>query len=564
MRRFLWLAVALTVLMLTFSTALAGTDPLTPDRPASAPPYSGNRPPLYDDPSYEPWAYTFEGDRFGYADYTSFYSTLNQLLTIKAWLMKLAIRSVEYALAQDWFKTLGGKAGDLVGALGSTLWEQDGAPLVVGALSLAGLWALLLYLRGRVSAVWASLGGTALVLGATAMILASGSAAAGTMVAVSREMTLQVFASIDKVSGAAPGEGGLVVRNGDAAWRTLVYEPWLQGQFGSVQGPAHFRSPDGVDGGRMLGQSQDYRLQWFLECQIGQVKSQERYCPWWGYQYLPRRMALTLWTSAATLLYAGALVILAGGIALAQLSLLFLLVLAPVWLMVALWWPGGGAQLLRRLLLRMLGSLVTQAVLAATLGVLLLLGLSVRSAFLSQGWMLQSILLAALGGLALRYRYSWLFPRLEVRAGGEERLWDRLRGWVAPQRHPAVAAAAGAAAQPVPVFSALPGPPPQMQAAVGEIQRVVGLDPTGRVAPSQRVELAQAQMRMLREHLSVREEVIRTEMVERESRGQTTTWEEPAPVSGSGTKGGMVREPGVGGGARTSDAARIPTQRPKA
>lgn len=563
-RRFAVLMLLLALLTLFGAAGAAmAADPLVPERPATAPAYPTDLVPLYDNPRYEIWNYTFEGDRFGYADYTSYFMLMNEFLVAKAWLMKMAIRSVEYTLTQDWFTPFADKAGEATSAMGRLLWQRDRAPLVVGALSLTALWALLLYLRGRITSVWASLGGTVLILALVSALLAAGSGWTTSLASLARALTVQTYGAMEQVSPGYDPAYPLAVRAGDYGWNTLVYQPWLQGEFGTKDGPTYFRSnDDNIAGGRMLRVTQDYRLQWFRECQFGQESTQLRYCAWWRYEYLPRRMALAVLTFLATLLYAGPLLALSAGIMLAQLALLFFLALAPVWLMVALWWPEGGVRLLRQYLFRVLGVLVSQAVLAATLGLLLVLSLMVKSAFLEASWMLQSMLLAALGVLAFRFRYAWLAPFPVSRRSNEGEsggLWERIRVWVAPGRRtqPALPVAAGAVVQPVPLFSTIMAPPLAVQQVAIEVQRPSeAVQQPARPAPSQR-EVVTTQMRLLREQLTLREELVRREQAERQAAG--SGWEEPTPSPGRKSNG----KSGGRSGDDLPSAGQIPAQRPR-
>lgn len=587
MRRFLAAPLLLLLLLLAAVPAIAAApDPLTPPRPLLSQPYFGGRTPLYDNPDYPPWHYTFEGEGLSATPRGEFYLIMNQLQTMKAWLLKLSIRSVEYAFSQDWYRPFATRSGEAMTALGAFFWERDGAPWVVGALSLAGLWALLLYLKGRTGAVWASLGGTALILAATAIVLNQGPASVQAGLTVARDASRQVYSLLDKVSGLPPEADGLLVRAGDHAWKVLVYEPWLQGAFGTAEGNAYFRrSQDGLDGGRVLALTQDRRLQdndIRLVCLITEA-NQLRYCPWWRSEYLAPRMAISLYTSLAALLFGGALLALSGGIMLAQLLLAVLLALAPIWLLVGLWAPGRGLLLLRDLLMKGFGALVSQAVLAASLGLLLLLVLPVQAGFGSQGWVIQSALLAGFGLLAFRYRYAWLAPlapaaaaRYRSEAAG---LWDRLRERVAGLRRPegALAVAAGPGSgldiRSLPAFSSLPAPPPEAQRALVEVQRVLEQAPgaqASRPGPSPR-ETVQGQMRLLREQLTLREELHRRSEVERIQQAARGEFEEPAPRPkvGNGEAGVRPSEPHApvraprGGDSRTSDVTRLPTQRPR-
>jgi hypothetical protein len=400
----------LGLFLLTPARTLAA-DPLIPGRPAGTATY-GSTPPLYEDERYSPYSYTFEGlTQFRGGSPQPIYFWMNELLVAKAWLLKLALRTVEYALVQDFLTPQLNRAAQAAGALGGLLW-QGSAPLVVGALSLTGLWAVWLYLRGRASRLWGALGGSLLILLLTAALLSAGKDGAAVAGAASRDLARQAYGTIDALGRNQQG-WGLTAGAGDALWRTLVYQPWVDGEFGSDAGAQLYGQ---INAASFLTKSAVDR---HLICD-DQIRM-TAYCPWWSDEYLPQRMLMAGWTFLAGAVVSGALIALGGGMILAQVALLLLLALAPVWLLIALWWPAQGVRLLSAVWLRALGALLVQVVLAVTLGVLLLLALGVAAAF-TGSWMLASLVLTGLAGLAFRYRTAWLEPLARAPRG--------LAGWI--------------------------------------------------------------------------------------------------------------------------------------
>jgi len=399
-----WLLRLLLVLVLLLpATAYAADDPLVPGRPQEAPAY-GSTPPLYDDPRFEPWDYTFEGQDWNRSDYTTIYFWMNQLQVGKAWALKMGIRTVEYAVRGDLVTPLINGAQLPLNRLADRLWNNANAPLVAGAMALAGIWALLLYLRGRTSRAWGALGGTVLILLLFALVSQGGTSALTGSVKLSRSLAVELFQNVEQATRGTK-EADLIVRSGDAAWRALVHEPWVTGEL-SEQGRSTYRTPDGLDGGNFLAMSVPLR---HSAC-LYNVGLGEQYCPWWGVDYIPRRMMLVGWTTVSGLAVAGVMTLLAGSIILSQLTLLFFLALAPVWLLAALWWPEGGMRLVRGVVMKTFSALVAQAMLAAVLAVWLSLISLVHDKLAATGWMLESVLLAGLAVLAFRYRFAWLTP----------------------------------------------------------------------------------------------------------------------------------------------------------
>ncbi len=418
-RRSWLLSLVLVLMMLMPSLALADGDQLIPDRPDGAPGY-GQVVPLYDDPRYEPWSYTFEGQDWSRADYASIYFWMNQLQVAKAWTLKMAIRTVEYAVRGDLVTPLLKAPGLALDSLGGLLWSGLGAPLLVGALGLAGVWALLLYLRGRTTRAWGAAGGSLLILLLSALVATAGSQALTGSITLSRGLAVGLFEGVGTVARGTD-KMDLIARSGDSAWRVFVYEPWLTGEL-SAEGRSVYRTADGVDGGQFLAMTVTQRHN---ACLYNLNQAQAN-CPWWGVDFLPRRMLLAGWTAASGLVVSGVTVVLAGSIILAQLTLLLFIALAPVWLLAALWWPEAGLRLVRGVAMKAFGALLAQGVLAAALAVWLSLVKAVHAGFASSGWMLESVLLTGLALLVFRYRYAVWEPltvvveQIQRRAGQDE------------------------------------------------------------------------------------------------------------------------------------------------
>jgi hypothetical protein len=547
------LVLAFLLLLAPVSTR---ADPLIPGRPAAVPAYTSAMP-LQDDERFPPYVYTFEGEgQLNSIGHQPIYFWMNELLVVKAWLLKLALRVVEYALVQDFLTPLLERAAQATAALGEVLWSGS-TPLVVAALSLTGLWAVALYLQGRASRVWASLGGSVAVLAVAAILLTAGADAARTASGLSRDLTRQVYGAVENIGRDRPG-WGLVARAGDGLWRTLVYQPWVAGEFGAQAGEQTYGQLNTTS---FLAKTPVDR---HLIC--GDQNRMKTYCPWWGVDFLPRRMLIAGWTFLATAAVSGSLLALAGGIILAQLALLFLLALSPLWLVVALWWPEQGRRLLSALWLKALGALVTQVVLAVTLGVLLLLTLPVATAF-TDGWMLQSLVLTGLAILSLRYRTAWLeslgaLPRgLAERAGRAEPEGRGARG-----RRPGLPAAATAPAPATvtalaPFFAHVaytPAGSAEAQAAApgllpwGESQAEPALSlPQPNLVHFQREVQVLREQVMLAEHLTTREHS-HIGLVPGE-KGWSALPDSAGPA---GRSGPASRE-------RISEVSRIPSQRPR-
>lgn len=537
-----WLVLLLLLLLVT--PALAAADPLVPGRPVGAGGYGGD-PPLYDDERFPPYAYTFEGaSQFNSIGHVPIYFWLNQILVTKAWLLKMALRLTEYALTFDFLAPFLERASRVMTGLGDLFW-QGANPVVLGALSLAGLWAVLLYLRGRGRRVWAALGGTTLVLLLAAALLASGPGWSRTANDLSRELSRQVYRTVEGIAG-----GNLVSRSGDALWRSLVYEPWLTGEFGSVSGEQRYGQ---LNSESFLLKDTEAR---HLIC--GDRTRVQAYCPWWHNDFLPQRMLIAGSTFLATLAVAGTLALLSGGIILAQLALLFLLALAPLWLLAALWWPERGMELLTRLWQKALGVLVLQVLLSLTLGLLLLFSLGVVTLF--AGWMLEAVVLALLALAAFRFRTAWLEPLGAVRRWRSEQASPQRRG-----EEPRPTRPEATPTQWIPHFASFAQPGVAIQEEVQVGGRIALSEPTPAVPQR---HFFQSEMQVLREQILLQEQPAPSSdpgnspaFRSKEERPGSNR-EQPAPQSmGQGLE--IVRRPPPAGRVQQSDLTRIPTQRPR-
>lgn len=393
------LIVALLLLACVTAQALAD-EPGIPPRPEGAPAYSETTP-LYDQAVYPYTAYTWDGEQWSATGYAATYTGLNLALISKAWFVKVALRLSEWATEPSLTANLFERIAEPAEAIGNRLWTLGGAPLVGGALALSGGWALLLYLWGRGSRAWGALGATALVLLLAAAILPRGELIATALGKTSDGLATAVLTAVKT-------DAPLLAQAGDGAWRRLVYEPWLEGEL-STAGGEHYRDAGGLPGGEFLAKTGSERRS---ECLFNGAVN----CPSWLIDSLPQRLLSALATGVMALCWGGALLLLSGGLLLTRLTLAALLLLAPVWLLVALWWPEGALGIVRRIGGLAVGVVVKQFLLSAGLLLFLLLSLGLDAGLSELAWPLPALLLALLGAGAVRYRYAWFRP-LAARPG---------------------------------------------------------------------------------------------------------------------------------------------------
>lgn len=413
------------------------------DTPAPLTPVAGDR--FFE--RYPVWSYTLDGD-FTYQDFSGrlLGAGINSLMSARAWIVYTALRATEYALRVELAEPLAGIAATMHGALTRVFWEADGSAWVTAALALAGLLALIAALMGRRLRAWHLLGGTVATLLLALWLLAAAPALVG---GAQRLAADTVATGVGPLVALLPGSGGdpdqrLLDIPGEAVWRTLVYEPWVWAEFGGPQVAAEYAGADGLPGSRLLPLLPSERQTFYV-----QVPSQLRgpHFAWWTADYTVRRLLLALILLIIAGAIAGVLLLLAGEIMLAQLFLMVWLASAPVLLLVALWWPGGGLWLVRRWLLRGLGALLIQVLAALALAGYLVLSFGLWRAFADYGWLLAGLLQALLAVAVFRYGRGWLaLPALRLPA----------LAW----RRSGTAAAAPAAVGAAPAAEAPPGPDP--------------------------------------------------------------------------------------------------------
>ncbi len=401
------IAILLAMIVLTLglfsSTALAGVFDLIPPRPAEAGAYTET--PVYE--RFDLSAYVFDyKDSYAGPQDKQFMSFTNTLLLIKTWLVKLSIRVMEYAANGDLIGPLTQTATEAMSALEQWIWEIDGAPLVVAALAFTALWSLIAVLARRLTRSIQIMAGTALVLVASYALLAVIPTALPDIREISRAASQQSIEVVANATQAGSGQD-LIIKAGSAAWDTLVYQPWLDGEFNDRTAAAEYTS-SGLVGGGILAMNLDERPKIYTDRLPAVGGAIHPHFQPWRPEFIEWRMLLALFTLFAGAVYAVSLLLLSGGIIFYQLVLLVAVALLPLWLLVALWWPQGSIRIIKRILAVGLGALFKQAALAIILAVVLALTLAMKTVLPGTGWVLQALLAALLAFAAYRYRFAWL------------------------------------------------------------------------------------------------------------------------------------------------------------
>lgn len=447
------------------ATALALDEPELPPRPAAAGPLPEDKLPLYE--QYPASAYTVDALSVDSAASQTLIWT-NTALSLKAWLVKLSIRSLQYALNLDVGAGLRAPAGQAMAALRARLWDADGGALVVAGLVIAGGAALLLYLsRRHAQRAWLVLGSATAVLLIGFALLLGGPGWLQTDAAVARSLGRGTVEAVARTIPEAGDGNGLTELVAGELWDVLVYQPWVLSEFGSVDNATRFSDRGGTPGAAFLGLPPSGRINSYLS-----MPASERLIalPWWSPDYLVRRLGLALTSGLAAVVACAALLLLAVGVLFYQVVLTLLLATAPLWLLISLLWPGG-VRLTRWFLEHALGALVQLVLLPGVLAVFLALSHALHGLAADLGWAAAGLLQALLAAVI------WYYRRLPLHALGVL----RRRAAAPPLPEPAPAPAAAVVTRGEGAARALPVPreQPERTPAVAPALTL----PAWRVAP---------------------------------------------------------------------------------
>lgn len=396
------LLVILTVLLLFVCAEGGEAAGLTPDPPPGGSPYRSA--PIFD--MVDPSAYTLDANtHFSDPATKGIELSMNQVLVLKAWFVRLVIRLMEYAFVLDPFEALFQRA-DLVGQnLFERFWLTDGGPLLAGALAVAGLWGLIASLRHQVSRGMRVLGGTALVLLLSLLLLTEGRTTLRFLQESARMASVQTLGSMASIAGSPHG-GDLIEKGGTAAWRALVYDPWVAYEFTDLTAAKRYGTEE-FPGNRLLAWSSSRRKNEYRVAYGDDASRAAVFGPW-SEDGLIGRAAMAWATLSLALAYGIPMILLAGSVLLYQLVLCLSVGFLPLSLLLALWMPGRGLTFLRRTCGLLLSALVLQVVLTAALSLVLLLQVGLGSGLVLNGWQGQAILLALVALAGLRYRFGLL------------------------------------------------------------------------------------------------------------------------------------------------------------
>jgi hypothetical protein len=410
-RPLLWVVLGALLFLLVLPAApVRASDDFLPDSPEAMADWT--QPPLYD--RYSVWNYTYGGVKTFPETIGRLYYLINLMQVGKAWVVKLGIRTVEYALYFDAVSPVIGAVGRSMSAISNLTAGSPAGWLVRAGLALAGAVALWHWtVGGRRNKAFQVLAGTAVLLVGTYIIVAKAPAFLIASSGAARGLGGEIVSGVAAVAAPAAGQGApserLVRAAGEGVWEALVFDPWVEGEF-SAGAAAKAAYLDGnIQGGRWLKMTPTERENWYLS----RMDFATRLADFHQYEerlvqdYLPRRFFLALVSLLLGLVWTLAMLLLAGGVLYYQFVLLGMLALAPLWAVLGLWHPSG-LRVARGALVKAAGALISQVVLLAVLALALGLTGPLLSLGAPLGWLTQGLLVTLCVAALCRYRFAWL------------------------------------------------------------------------------------------------------------------------------------------------------------
>lgn len=365
------------------------------------------------------------------------------LWSLVVWITRVLVALLGWAFTVDLFTPLAGVMGAVINALVDTIWR----PLIVPAIVLGGLWGAWRGLvRQEISTLaegWLWLLAT-LAFGFFFFTNPTGIAnTVNTFAAKMSNMALGAVASVDP-GLCAQGEGKCISGSGplqevtDRLWYLYVVKPYVVMEFGDgeLEDPYLRQLLDAktitrtdlaeVDQGRAVPDG-------LVEAKAGQyrtlteaLRSEGDAFEWFVGRRNHERGMIAGMALVAVLIGGIVLGVIAAGVLLAQLGLLLLFLLAPVFLALGIY-PGVGRVIATRWAQLSLGMVIQRIGLSILLAVLLVTSGSIMAAADSAGgWYAAVILHVLLGLAAMLYRKPFLgllalaaprpeLPRIQLR-----------------------------------------------------------------------------------------------------------------------------------------------------
>ena len=344
-------------------------------------------------------------------------------------------------------------------------------PFLTTAILVAGAWVLWNgLLRKRMTVTLQAAGWVVLSIGIASIFFAIPAVAVGALDGLATQVSTTILdavgaaeqnlsgnQSIPECSDSSTNQYCPLRQSINLYWSIYVYEPWAVAEFGDTT-LADSTNPKCTSNGMTLGEQQLLANASGDSTQTASMANTVQNCITAVYGNGSQATSLTNWyqgqqggsrfgiafIAMITMLFASALLIgIAVAIILAQLGLILLSMVAPLFFLVAIH-PSTGRQLFLRWAGLLLAFLMRRVLYAAFLAILLVLGSVILKGVVSESWFLGAVLQIALVILAFLYRkpFASVFhqvgsPRLAAQlVGGSGQPVQRVRNWISQRVEP--------------------------------------------------------------------------------------------------------------------------------
>jgi hypothetical protein len=342
------------------------------------------------------------------------------------WVGDLSAKLLQWAFSIDVFEMAGNAVDQVVGALERTVYR----PFLLSFLVLAGaylLWQGVIRRRGTVvgeTTAWI----VAALVGA-GLFLANPGAVTDGLNKATTGVARSILAGVSSVDPKVGPDDGVTSRGGfggdpadtqlrvsaDRFMRVFVYKPWLAMEFGDAEKGQQWgerliqakalsvseaeRARRDSSARREINESKKGEY----EAIAKEIKDDPQAKEWFNGHRAGQRISLAGMSFVAVVVAGGILVVLALAVLFAQLAMLMLAMLAPIFLLAAIQ-PGPGRVLATRWLGLLLGAAFKRIAYAALFAVVLVVSGVLVDQGSQLGWGVAMILQVALSGALVVYR----------------------------------------------------------------------------------------------------------------------------------------------------------------
>ncbi|HEX4213954.1 MAG TPA: type IV secretion system protein, partial [Candidatus Dormibacteraeota bacterium] len=344
-------------------------------------------------------------------------------------------------------------------------------PFLTTAILVAGAWVLWNgLLRKRMTVTLQAAGWVVLSIGIASIFFAIPAVAVGALDGLATQVSTTILDAVGAAEQNLSGSQNIPECSDSSTnqycplrqsinlyWSIYVYEPWAVAEFGE-NSLADSTNSKCTSNGMTLGEQQLLANASGDSTETASMANTVQNCITAVYGSGTQATSLTNWyqgkqggsrfgiafIAIITMLFASALLIgIAVAIILAQLGLILLSMVAPLFFLVAIH-PSTGRQLFLRWAGLLLAFLMRRVLYAAFLAILLVLGSVILKGVVSESWFLGAVLQIALVILAFLYRkpFASVFhqvgsPRLAAQlVGGSTQPVQRVRNWISQRVEP--------------------------------------------------------------------------------------------------------------------------------